>query len=375
MTSLNPIEQARSAAKLLQLREQLKSGSLNPIEQVRVTAEALELFIALGGETVAGPEPVDAEQNAEFAADDGLSDDPNAENYRYKDTGYISGSRKELAAESIKIAREAGQMLRVSDIDFKAIEENPRQARELIKKSNLFGRVEWAALKDAGMPPEVGYLIDRLYAAIAPMPSEDNPSARRSYAMGIESIRARLEGLKTVKEVTDTLTEIGDELTGTRLNSAEGTRYNELSKLSAVLYAREKEIQEGRNVLYAASNRANSALLQARYELENRVKRGWRVAPMHEDAVKEASDNANVTNAAWGREIADTKAEMDAVREQRADIAKQKRAIVDIATARNLKTPEAQAWGSLGERFIKATLYRSQEGSDTFGSPDCALAT
>jgi len=38
--------------------------------------------------------------------------------------------------------------------------------------------------------------------------------------MGIESIRARLEGLKTVKEVTDTLTEIGDELTGTRQNSA-----------------------------------------------------------------------------------------------------------------------------------------------------------
>lgn len=366
MSSLNPIEQARSAAKLLQLREQLQSGSLNPIEQVRVTTQALELYVALGGESVAGPEPVDAEQAAEFAADDGLSDDPNAENYRYKDTGYISGSRKELAAESIKLAREAGQMLRVSDIDFKAIEENPRQARELIKKSNLFGRVEWSALKDAGMPPEVGYLIDRLYAAIAPMPAEDNPSARQSYATGIETIRQRLEGLKSVKEVTDTLIEIGDELTGTRLNSAEGTRYNELSRQSVELYAREQEIQAARNAKYSASSRANAALLQAKYDLDNRVKRGWRVAPMHEEAVATASANADAENAAWGREIAETKAEMDSVRQQRADIGKQKREIVDLAKARNLKTPEARAWSSLGERFMKATLYRDQSGSDTF---------
>jgi hypothetical protein len=44
---LNPLEQARSTARLLQLREPLLSGSLSPIEQARATAEAIELHGAL----------------------------------------------------------------------------------------------------------------------------------------------------------------------------------------------------------------------------------------------------------------------------------------------------------------------------------------
>jgi hypothetical protein len=44
---LNPLEQARSTARLLQLRAPLLSGSLSPIEQARATAESIELHGAL----------------------------------------------------------------------------------------------------------------------------------------------------------------------------------------------------------------------------------------------------------------------------------------------------------------------------------------
>jgi len=74
---------------------------------------------------------------------DGLSDDPNSPNYRYRDTGYIADSRKEKAASQIADARKSGQRLRASDIDFDAIEQNPRQASELVTKANLFGKTDW----------------------------------------------------------------------------------------------------------------------------------------------------------------------------------------------------------------------------------------
>jgi hypothetical protein len=358
MNSLSSIEQARSAARLLQLREQLQSGSLNAMEQIRATTEALALYAALGGETATGPVPVDAEQAAEFAADDGLSDDPNAENYRYKDTGYISGSRKELAAQSIKLAREAGQMLRVSDIDFKAIEENPRQARELIKKANLFGSVDWAAQRESGMTPQAGYLVNRLYAAIAPMPAEDSPKSRRSYAIGIETLRTRMERLTTTEEVVAAAAEIGEELTGASLNSDEVEQFNALTQQRAELGDRQKAIMVGRNTLYNAMSRTTAARDQAKAELENRVKRGWKVAPMHEEAVETTTAAAAADIAAYGSEVAATKEEFAALRAQIADVEAQKTALEDAAKARHLRTPEAQAWTSMGSRFINAVMFQ-----------------
>lgn len=367
--ALNPLEQARLTTKLLDLRGQLQSGTLNPIQQARVTTEALALYTQLGGVVHQAPAAIDAEQAAQAAADDGLSDDPNSENYRYKDTGYISGSRKEQAAASIKAARDAGQLLRISDIDFKAIEENPRQARELIKKSNLFGQVDWEALQASGMQPQAGYLIDRLYASIGAMPGENSPEARKSYALGIETIRTRLESAKTVAEVTSTLTEIGEELLGTRLDADESERYRALAAQLEDLRTRARAISEGRQVLYDAMTAAGAAHNAAKHALANRTRRGWKIEHAHEQAVTDAGAAYDAAHKAWGDEIAATKDEDESIRQQRSTTSADMGDIVDVAKARNLQTTESKAWQALGERFIKATLYRHRrtgEGSDSF---------
>lgn len=367
--ALSPIEKARLSARLLTLRQQLQGGALTKIQLVRVTAEALGIYQQLGGKVTApqpSPAAADAAQAVALEGTDELSDDPNSANYRYKDTGYISGSRKELAAASIKSARDAGQMLRVSDIDFKAIEENPRQARELIKKSNLFGQVDWEGLQADGMTPQAGYLIDRVYAAVAVMPSEDNPESRKAYALGIETLRTRLEQGKTVDDVTDTLKEIAGELLGTRLNAEESERYTELTVKGRELSERRRAIEAGNTALQNAMYTASAASQKAKYAYDNRIKRGWKIEPEHEKAVADATAAYNQANKAWGDELAATREEVDSLREQYNDVWQEQQAISDAAKARNLKSPEAQAWAALGERFVKATMYRKIRGSDSF---------
>jgi hypothetical protein len=153
---LNPLEKTRLSARLLQLRALLQAGTLAPLEKARASAEAIAIRTKLGAAVVPAPGGETADDLAELEQDDGLSDDPNSPNYRYRDTGYIPGSRKEEAARMIREAGASGVMLRASDIDFEAIEQNPREARKLITKSNLFGQVDWAALEEGGMEPAAG---------------------------------------------------------------------------------------------------------------------------------------------------------------------------------------------------------------------------
>jgi hypothetical protein len=95
-----------------------------------------------------------------------VADDPNSEAYRYKDTGYIAGARKEEAASMvIQRARKEGQRVHASEIDWEDLERNPREARALITKSNLFGEVDWTALRENGMEPGAAFIVDRIYAA------------------------------------------------------------------------------------------------------------------------------------------------------------------------------------------------------------------
>jgi hypothetical protein len=363
---LNPLEQARSAAKLLQLREQLQSGTLNPIEQVRVTAEALALYTALGGAPMDGPKPVDAEQAAAFAADDGLSDDPNAENYRYKDTGYIAGSRKEEAAELIRGARASGTMLRASDIDFTAIEANPREAKKLITKSNLFGVVDWAELQAGGMDPAAGFLLDRAYASVGKEPGENTPEARKSFVLGMETLRTRMEGCKTSKDVLAVMDDIRDELMGAKLNADETDQYKTLSQQSHELYQRSQALRDVQAGLSDSMNRASQAARTAKYDIEKRLSRGWKLTDEHEKAVTDAEAESRKATEAWRQNLEQNREALDDMDNQRRVLSKQQREIVDIAKVRNLKSPESQAWLSLGERFIKAAMFRSRAGSSTF---------
>jgi len=126
--------------------------------------------------------------------------DPKSQNYRYKDTGYIAGSRKENAANYIKHQAKNGTHVKEMDIDWQGIEENPRQAKQLITKSNIFGKVDWDGLKETGMTGSAGFLIDRVYASVGAEPAEDNANARHNYSVAIDGLRDRLEKCRTVKE-------------------------------------------------------------------------------------------------------------------------------------------------------------------------------
>jgi len=187
----SPLVRLKLNGELARVKVGLK-GAANALARLKQVARANQIRVQLGAVTVP-------------TGDDGLSDDPNSPNYRYRDTGYIADSRKEKAASQIADARKSGQRLRASDIDFDAIEQNPRQASELVTKANLFGKTDWQALQDGGMEPGAGFLIDKIYASIASAPDPNTADTRRDYAIGLESIRDRLQSVKTVDGVLGVL--------------------------------------------------------------------------------------------------------------------------------------------------------------------------
>ena len=152
--------------------------------------------------------------DARISAIEDLSWNPNSENYRYKDTGYIAGARKEQAVFLLKQAGRNKKRLRETDIDWVGVEENERAAKEVIVKSNIFGQVDWAALKEVGMTGGAAFLIDRIYSQIGKEPTKDTPEARKNYVIAVNGLRDRLETAKTVQDVENILNEIKDEMNG-----------------------------------------------------------------------------------------------------------------------------------------------------------------
>ena len=360
-----PIERARLSARLLALRGELTSGGLSALAKARASAEALTIRKQLAGLGIKMPD-VDAVTAAEQAADDGLSDDPNSPHYRYADTGYISGSRKEEAAGAIRKARSDGRMLRVSDIDFAAIEENPREARALVIKSNLFGVVPWDDLQASGTEPAAGFLMDRVYASLGKEPSEDSAQARRGYALGIETLRTRLELCQTPKEVVGVLDDIRDELTGAKLNADEADRYQAMQEHTRGLTDQIHQVRAGQERAQDAMYEARHARNKAKRDFDNRLAKGWKIEPQHEQAVQAANDAERAAVNAWTDLLERNKPVIEQLEEVRSGLFDERRAIVDIAKTRNLGMPVNQAWASLGEGFAKALMFRSKSGSSTF---------
>ncbi|MFJ3685573.1 LPD1 domain-containing protein [Pseudomonas sp. NPDC090208] len=360
-----PIEKARLSARLLSLRAQLSGGALSPLDKARVSAEALNIRKQLGAPALPVPQ-MDAEAAAENAADDGLSDDPNSDNYRYADVGYIPGSRKEEAAGAIRKARSEGRMLRGSDIDFAAIEQNPREARALVVKSNLFGVVDWAELRESGTDPAAAYLMDRVYSSLDKEPSEDSPQARRAYVQGIETLRTRLERCQTPKEVVATLDEIRDEVMGSQLDADETARYvalqDQVKNLGAQIAALETAQLNAQNAMYAASG----AHSKAKRDFDNRLARGWKVEPQHEQAVQDAAAADRAAAQAWRDMLDQNKPLLSGLRDTRQAVYQERGEILGAAKARNLALPINRAWTSLGDRFVKSLMFRSRMGSESF---------
>jgi hypothetical protein len=362
---ISPIEKARLSSRLLALRQMLIGGALKALEKARASAEALDIRRKLTGKAAPAPQ-VDPETAAEQAADDGLSDDPNSPNYRYADVGYIPGSRKEEAAGVIRKARAEGRMLRASDIDFAAIEETPREARALVVKSNLFGVVDWDALKQGGTEPATAFLMDRVYASIAKEPSEDSAVARQAYVLGLETLRTRLELCQTPKELVATLDEIRDELLGSQLDEDESDRYQEITDRAQGVTDQVREIEKGQdqaqNAMYEASHLNN----KAQRDLDNRLARGWKIEVQHEQAVRDAAKGYSEALKTWTNLLDQNKPLLAQLKAARSALYQERAEILGVAKARNLNSPINRAWMSMGDKFVKALMFRSRSGSETF---------
>lgn len=307
--------------------------------------------------------------------------DHRSDSYRYKDTGYVAGSRKELAADMIRTAGRNGQRLRNTDIDWTELEQNPRQAAALITKSNLFGTVDWAAMRDAGTDPGAAFLMDRIYASLGKTPATETPEARKDYALGLETLRDRLEKAKTVDDVKAVLNDINDEIRGEMLNASEAVEYKAALAELEPIRARQREYRERSNAEYAKVQRADNALNTAKYEQSKRKNRGWKPDPELDRRVAELETEAKTAREAYtafinahpehqarsinlGGGASTYRSEVD----EAADaISNRARRIKQDAMRRNImENPLTRAWSTLGPRFLGVVNYRSMKGSDAF---------
>lgn len=313
--------------------------------------------------------------------DDGLSDDPNSPNYRYRDTGDIAGSRKAMAAERIKLAAKNGERLRRTDIDWGEIEKNPREARELIKKSNLFGKVDWEGLKASGMEPGAGFLIDRVYASIPQEPDRDSPQKRQDYALALETIRERLERCKNPDEVTGVLAEIREEIEGTMLTVRESQAYEAAREEAKALRQKADDAKAVSDAYYKAWSTAQNEVNKIKFEQEKRERRGWKPDASLEAQLADAQAESDAAEKVW-KSHRDAHPELQSKKreyegggfnylndlEYEAYMAgKKASAIMQAAKARNLlENPVTRAWLTLGPRFMGVVNWRSYKGSDAF---------
>lgn len=303
---------------------------------------------------------------AASTTDDDL--DPNSPNYRYRDTGNIAGSRKEQAAQMLKQAKANGDMVRSTALDWESIEQNPREAKELITKSNLFGLVDWDGLKAGGMEPGAGFLVDRLYASVGKEPTQDSAATRKDYAIGLESLRDRMEKCKTAAEVVSNIAELRDEMSGTIYTADETERHNALFAEFTAIRAKIAELKKPADEAYNATLSARSAMYQAERELGNRKKRGWAIKPEHDKAVADAKAASDAAGDAWTKAIDDARP-LIAAQEELQKINRAKRtAIESIARERTNANPIRRAWLSLGDKFVNAINYRRPSGSQAFAN-------
>ncbi|WMC11769.1 hypothetical protein PU634_05220 [Oceanimonas pelagia] len=297
-----------------------------------------------------------------------LSDDPNSPHYRFRDTGEVSGSRKELAASAIRLAKSNGDAVKVTDIDWQAIEENPREAEELISKGNLFGETDWEQLQQGGMDPAAGFLVDKVFAAIGPKPAGDAaPQLRQDYAWGLQAIRARMQACTSVSDVREALEVIRDEMIGTNLNEQEAERYTALMQQRQQAADRNVAIRQAIDAAQTEMYQAGAELRQAQYKIESRGRRGWKPDPTLAEALADAQAAYSEAEARWSSALKDTKDERETLRATMLDTHNQAALIVAEARERNSReSQECRSWRSFGERFAKLVNYRRHGGSDAF---------
>lgn len=297
-------------------------------------------------------------------------DNPNSKNYRYADTGHVSGSRKEMASARavIDLAKKEGARVYTTAINWEQIEQNPREAKNLITKSNLFGTVDWVKLKDGGMEPGAGFIIDRIYASIGTEPSTDSAQARQDYTNGLQSLRDRLEACKTQADVDGVLDDMRAEYDGTMMTAQESEQYKELRQEDFSLANEHREISNSHDPLYQLMQSTQSTVYSLEHDIRKRKSRGWKTDEQ-EAKLLEAQAAKKEAGDAWSEKLTSTQPRRDEIRSRREAIQKQIRAIQLAALTRNQEeNPMHRAWKTMGDRFVGVIKYRSSKGSDAFAN-------
>ena len=251
--------------------------------------------------------------------------DPNSENYRFRDTGYIAGARKEQAALYITRSAKEGTRVNAKEVDWDGIEENPRTAEKLIVKSNIFGEVDWNSLREKGMSGSAAFLIDRIYASAGAKPDESSPDARHNYVIALNGLRDRFEDCKTVEDVLNTLSEIKDEINGEYMEIKESPKYLEIQskrkELRDIAYAKKAELdglsEQGRKNYDVAYQKVVEKFIEKgkkekKLRWNTRVSR-YNIPKEYEEAfANETKDLYKNAYAPWKKAVADFKAELKA---------------------------------------------------------------
>ncbi|WP_187427642.1 LPD1 domain-containing protein [Treponema phagedenis] len=277
--------------------------------------------------------------------------DPNSEQYRYRDTGYIAGSRKELAQNYIKQMAKAEEQILEHEIDWEGLEENPRSAKELIKKSNVFGKVNFNTLIKNGMARGAAFLIDRVYASVA-TEAFDNPEGRHNYVIAINGLRGRLEDCKTVQDVIDTINEINDERQGVFLSVRQQQKYLDLKKEYDEVHKKKHDIEMKETALMDKLRREKYGAKISFTELEK--------TPEIQAFQKANGWDSNV-------DVGDGKTRSGYFEKERVAARERLQAFEKEANEKAIASNSLYAaWNSLGNKFIATINYSGFGGSATF---------
>lgn len=368
-----PAKEKREDAALV---EKLEGAKESGPKEGEVNAEGLVFRGGRWHRDGAGQKPEAAKtQQSTPAGDDSL--DPNSPNYRYRDTGVIEGARKFNVTEAFREAARKGQLVRYQNIDWGELEENPRRAKELITKSNLFGKVDWDSLKEQGMEPGAGFLIDRVYASIASAP-EDSPERRKDYALGIGSLRDRLETCKTPDEVKKTLSEMGDEFKGEILSARESEEYKAAYSRYQEIMGRVRAVDKQSDALYEPVKEMLNELRTLTYERDKRARRGWKPDPDSAAKIAEITQRMEAAEKRFRDFRAENASYLDNKHRElgngrstyASDVEFEARHALDhansilrLAALRNMQSnPVTRAWVSFGAKFQQLIQGRN----DTF---------
>lgn len=256
--ALKSIQDNLAAINDIRLASDNMQSAIGITNQLKAINELTAVLTRLGlmGST-------DTEKTQNDVSGDDFSDNVNDENYRYADTGYISGSHKEQAKNRIKELAQDGQTVKDTDIEWDEIESDPLLAEDMIKKSNIMGEVDYQAMKDSDGDAGTAFMIQKVLASVAPAPhwslsyfiknsvtgsqvtkglrlsdlasvfdelertgvAEQQKMARKAYVNGINSLKSRIIDIKDIKTLVAELKLIASEMGGFKLNAGESDEY------------------------------------------------------------------------------------------------------------------------------------------------------